>query len=777
MNSSRTADLVPAPLTSRSPLEQLQTEPRHALQLFTAPSPSFSAPKVTQHHSHKFDLSQSQKGTEILVVDDQPESLALLERILSGQGFTVRVAPTAALGFQSILLQPPTLILMDVYLPDQTGFEFCERLQADPSTSHIPIIFLSAHDEIHAKAEGFKSGGVDFISKPFERVELLARIQNQLRIQELWHRLQKRNEHQQTLLNEHRALKQLLFQEKELAEVTVQSIGDAVVTTDAEGRIRSLNPVAEKLLTLDRSMAEGQAIEKLFRLYDERTKEVIQNPVMVALKMGKVVSLGENSILINGEGEEFAISDSVAPIRDRSGVIIGAVMVFRDVTESRQMARRLSWQATHDPLTNLFNRSELERQLIQVLGQVHQKDRSAALCYIDLDRFKVVNDTCGHKAGDELLRQVTLAIQQKILAEDIFARVGGDEFSLILLDRTPAEIEAIAETICQTVQQFRFVWQNQTFKIGASIGLVHLDASHRDTTDVMNSADAACYCAKDQGRNQVQVYRGDNQVFTQRRDDTQWISRLNFAIEEARFCLYGQAIMSLTQEEGADGEKVALASSHQEVLIRMIGEGGEIIPPMSFIPVAERYDLMPEIDLWVVKTFLRYYSQKCQQADPGRYTINLSGASINKPQFVDALEALLKQSSVPKEAICFEITETAAIANLTSAAKSVRQLKKLGCRFALDDFGSGMSSLAYLKHLPVDYLKIDGSFVRNIHKDPVDRAMVEGFNRIAHAMNLKTIAEYVETPEILNVLHELGVDYAQGDAVGTPHLLFIDEIR
>lgn len=777
MNPSFTKGLVPAPLSSRIPSAPLQVEPRQSLQLFTAPSPSSNASGAAKNPIRQIDLPQSHKGAEILVVDDQPESLALLERILSGQGFVVRVAPTAALGFQSILLQPPTLILMDVYLPDQTGFEFCERLQADSSTSQIPIIFLSAHDEIHAKAQGFKSGGVDFISKPFERVELLARIQNQLRIQDLRHRLQQRNEQQQNLVNDLCALKQLYFQDKELAEVTVQSIGDAVVTTDAEGRVRSLNPVAEKLLMLNRSMAEGQAIEKLFRLYDERTKAAMQNPVMVALKTGKVVSLGENSILINGEGEEFAISDSVAPIRDRNGLIIGAVMVFRDVTESRQMARRLSWQATHDPLTNLFNRSELERQLIQVLDQVHQKDRLATLCYIDLDRFKVVNDTCGHKAGDELLRQVTLAIQQKILAEDIFARVGGDEFSLLLLDRPPAETEAIAEAICQTVQQFRFVWQNQTFKIGASIGLVHLDGSHRDTTDVINSADAACYCAKDQGRNQVQVYRGDSQVFTQRRDDTQWISRLNFAIEEARFCLYGQAIMSLPQGKGSEGEKVALASSHQEILIRMIGEGGEIIPPMSFIPVAERYDLMPEIDLWVVKTFLRYYSQKCQQADPGRYTINLSGASINKPQFVDALEALLKQSSVPKEAVCFEITETAAIANLTSAAKSVRQLKKLGCRFALDDFGSGMSSLAYLKHLPVDYLKIDGSFVRNIHKDPVDRAMVEGFNRIAHAMNLKTIAEYVETPEILDVLRQLGVDYAQGDAVGTPHLLFIDEIR
>ncbi|MBE9030076.1 EAL domain-containing protein [filamentous cyanobacterium LEGE 11480] len=760
-------------------MHQLKS-PQHQKNLEIANiNKSLGVSKKFKRYLRQVDKFQPGETPEILVVDDQPESLALLERILSGHGLNVRVAPTAALGLQSILLKPPTLILLDVSLPDQTGFEFCEQLQADPTTSHIPVIFLSAHDEIRSKAKGFRVGGVDFISKPFETVELLARIQNQLKVQVLWRRLQKRNEHQQNLLNEHRCLKQLLFQEKELAEVTLQSIGDAVVTTDAQGLVSSINPLAAKLLQIDRHEAEGQPIEKLFRLYDERSHTIINNPVMVALESGEVVSFGEESILVNEAGTEFSISDSAAPIRDRSGSIIGAVMVFRDVTEARQMARRLSWQATHDPLTNLFNRSELERQLITVMKQVHRQEHTATLCYLDLDRFKVVNDTCGHKAGDELLRQVTLMIQQQITTQDIFARVGGDEFALILLNRTATEAEALAHVICEAVQQFRFVWQAQTFKIGVSIGIVHLDEAHRDTTDVINCADAACYCAKEQGRNQVQVYREDIQAFTQRRVDTRWISRLNLALEEARFCLYGQAIMALQPPTTNQPMNMGtgLIPSHQEVLIRMIDEDGEIVPPMSFIPAAERYDLMPEIDLWVVKNFLRYYGQKCQQENPGRYTINLSGASINKPKFVDALETILWESSVPSESICFEITETAAIANLTSAAKSIRQIKKLGCQFALDDFGSGMSSLTYLKHLPVDYLKIDGSFVRQIVKNPVDRAMVEGFNRIAHVMNLKTIAEYVETPEILQVLRSLGVDYAQGDAVGLPHMLFIDKLN
>ncbi len=770
-NSPTMADYYPASsvLDGRSLMETMPTTDTSAVDSLALP------PERDLFNTRSLGSSKS-RTRDILIVDNLPESLDLLSRILSNQDFNVRVAPTGQLALRSIRIDPPTLILLDVGLPDIDGFEICQQLNADPLTRHIPIIFLSSQDDVQAKAKAFQTGAVDFITKPFEAVELLARINNHIRLQDLWHRLHKRNQHQQRLLNEHRTLKQLLFQEKELAEVTLQSIGDAVVTTDAAGKIQSLNPVAEKLLRLSRSRAEGREIQDVFRLYNELTGAVVNHPVLVALRAGEVVSPDEQSILVNIEGEEFPISESVAPIRDRAGNVIGAIMVFRDVTESRQMARRLSWQATHDPLTNLYNRSEFERQLLLVVERVRLQEQQAALCYMDLDRFKIVNDTCGHEAGDELLRQVTLTVQQRISSQDIFARVGGDEFALILLNRSPEEAEALAEKICRVVQEFRFAWQAHTFKIGASIGLVHLDEDYRDTSEILSSADAACYFSKEQGRNQVQVYRGDDQAIAQRRDESQWINRLNLALEEARFCLYGQAIIPLRSDSNEQTDAQLRAASHHEVLLRMIDEDGEIVPPMSFIPVAERYDLMPEIDFWVVENFLRYFAQNRRQNSPGRYTINLSGASINKPKFVDGLETLLSRSSVPSEVICFEITETAAIANLTSAAKSIRQLKQLGCQFALDDFGSGMSSLAYLKHLPVDYLKIDGSFVRNIDHDPVNRAMVESCNHIAHVMGLKTIAEYAESPQILQVLQEIGVDYAQGNAVAEPHLLFIDEL-
>ncbi|NJR69937.1 MAG: diguanylate cyclase [Synechococcales cyanobacterium CRU_2_2] len=534
------ADSIAAQVIDRDP-RQAQL-PQAQLSQAQLPQAQPSPPQLS--HPQQF-WSGHGTARDVLVVDDLPESLDLLSRILSNQGLNVRVAPTGKLALQSIRLTPPALILLDVSLSDMGGFEICQQLNADPVTQHIPIIFLSAHDNVQAKAKAFQMGAVDFIAKPFEAVELLARVKNHLRLQDLWHRLHKRNEHQQKLLNEHRTLKQLLFQEKELAEVTLQSIGDAVVTTNALGQIQSLNPVAEKLLRCSRLEAKGRDIREVFRLHNELTGVAIVHPVLEALEAGVVISPDGQSILVNGEGEEFPVSESVAPIRDRIGNVIGAIMVFRDVTESRQMARRLSWQATHDPLTHLFNRSEFERQLLLVLDQVRLKDQLATLCYVDLDRFKIVNDTCGHVAGDELLRQVTLAVQQKISAQDIFARVGGDEFALILLNRSPEEAEALAEKICRAVQDFRFAWQSHTFKIGASIGLVHLDADYRDTSDVLNSADAACYFSKERGRNQVQVYRGDNQAIAQRRDESQWINRLNLALQDARFCLYGQAIVSL----------------------------------------------------------------------------------------------------------------------------------------------------------------------------------------------------------------------------------------
>jgi len=772
LSSSELPSLLEGPFSN--PIKSWRS-PNESVTARAFPIPQFCKPNLQPvRSSHPRD-----QRPEVLIVDGQPDSLNLLMRVFAEQQFAIRIAPNGALALQSILVQPPDLVLLDLSLPDQSGFELCRQLQADPETRHIPIIFISAQTESEAKAKAFRLGGVDFISKPFEAVELLARVHNQLRIRAQWHHSQQRNEHQQQLLQEHRALKQLLYHEKELAEVTLQSIGDAVVTVEAKGQITSLNPLAEQLLQLTRQQAKNRPVELAFRILNERTGCIIKNPVTLVLRDGKIVALEDHHVMITATGQEFPVSQSVAPIRDRFGAIVGAVMVFRDVTESREMARRLSWQATHDPLTQLINRSELERQLAAaVLEQNGQQ--TTTLCFMDLERFKIVNDTCGHKAGDELLRQVTLTMQQQLSSQDILARVGGDEFALILLDRPPEQAEQVAEEICRAVQQFCFAWDNKNFRIGVSIGLVHLNEKHCDMASALNCADAACYYSKNKGGSQVQIYSKSNRELNQRRDDTQWINRVNLALQEARFCLYGQPIMAIAPEAETSDEtddKVKLVASHQEILIRMIGEDGHSVPPMSFIPIAERYDLMPEIDLWVVENFLRYYSQTAQQQGSNRYTINLSGASISSPKFVDDLEKMLHRTSVPMEAICFEITETAAILSLHAAAKSMRQLKKLGCSFALDDFGSGMSSLTYLKHLPVDYLKIDGSFVRNIHRSPIDRAMVEGFIGIAKVMNLKTIAEYAESDAVLQELRAIGADYAQGDAVAQPHLLFIDEVR
>lgn len=569
------------------------------------------------------------------------------------------------------------------------------------------------------------------------------------------------NEKLEQEIDDRQRIEEDLFQEKELAQITLQSIGDAVITTDTQGNIEYLNPVAQQLTGWEINEVKGFPLSRIFQIVNEITRKPIANPIEIALREGRIVGLPEHTILIDRNGKEYAIDDSAAPIRDRNGQIVGAVLVFHDVTQSRELAQKLSWQATHDSLTGLFNRQEFERQLIEAIATAKSENLEHALCYLDLDQFKVVNDTCGHVAGDELLRQVTHLLQKRIRSTDVLARLGGDEFGLLLYQCSLERASKIAGTLRQLIQYFRFSWAGKTFTIGVSIGIVPINADSRDLNSILGDADAACYGAKNNGRNCVHVYLPNDSQLAQQRGERQWIARINQALEENRFCLYRQKIVSLSER----------SRLHYEVLLRLVDEAGEIILPMAFIPAAERYDLMPAIDRWTINTFLDNYEQFCQKdscTNEGWYSLNLSGASINNPSFLDFLKEKLATSSNYSQNICFEITETTAIANLVQVAQSMNELKQFGCRFALDDFGSGVSSLAYLKNLPIDYLKIDGSFVKNIVRDRVDCVMVESLNQIAHAMNIKTIAEFVENEEICGKLGAMGVDYAQGYGIGKP---------
>ena len=555
-----------------------------------------------------------------------------------------------------------------------------------------------------------------------------------------------------------------LYREKELAQVTLQSIADAVITTDAQGNVEFINPIAEELTGWQASEAKGLPLTRVFHIINEITRNPAENPVDKVLRDGQIAGLANHTALISRDGIEYSIEDSAAPIRNRAGAIIGAVMVFHDVTQSRKLQRELSWQASHDSLTGLANRQKFEQELNVALQSLTQENQTHVLCYLDLDQFKVVNDTCGHIAGDELLCQVSQVLKKQIRAVDIVARLGGDEFGILLKQCSLEVAQIIAEKVLSAVQDFRFIWQDQVFSVGVSIGLASLERESI-STEVLSAADSACYAAKNKGRNRIQFYEPNDLELLSQRGERQWSLQIKQALAGNRFCLYRQAIASM-------------ANSHEtsyEVLLRMIDDQGNLVLPARFIPAAERYNLMPAIDLWVIKTFFSYQEQTLTEdsstADIDSSTlhfINLSGNSIGDPLFLEFIKQTFQQYRLLPHNIGFEITETAAISNLQQATNFIGELKQIGCQFSLDDFGSGMSSFAYLKNLPVDYLKIDGYFVKDILTDPATSAIVEAINHVGHVMGLKTIAEYVENQSLRERLGDIGVDYVQGFGIALP---------
>jgi len=552
-----------------------------------------------------------------------------------------------------------------------------------------------------------------------------------------------------------------IFEEKERAQVTLQSIGDGVITTDADGNVDYINPVAQDLTGWDMRSAQKTAVTDIMMLVNEHTRATVENPVVRCLKEGRIVTLAENSVLITKNGDEVPIQDSVAPIRDRIGNIVGSVMVFHDVSKESRLFRQLSYQASHDSLTGLINRREFENALIVALERAHDNiEETHALLYIDLDQFKVVNDTFGHTAGDALLRQLSEQIQANIRSTDMLARLGGDEFGVLLERCTEARAIEVAEDIRGAIEGYRFEWQGSFTTVRCSIGVVIFSSENSDAASVMSSADVACYSAKDMGRNQTHLYRDSDA--SMRHEEMKWVSRITSAVEEDRFELFFQPIIGIGKDSGN-------SRGHYELLLRMRDEKGELISPDQFIPAAERYNLMSTLDRRVIHEAVTELADRNEDGE-ARYTlaVNLSGTSLSEDRFLDFVIEELEKQNLPDRAICFEITETAAISNLPRVVHFMQELKKLGCMFSLDDFGSGLSSFTYLKNLPVDYLKIDGQFIRNVVDDSVDETMVKAISDVGHAMGIETIAERVETKQVLDKLGSLGIEFAQGYYIARP---------
>ena len=556
-----------------------------------------------------------------------------------------------------------------------------------------------------------------------------------------------------------------LFEEKERLRVTLASIGDGVVASDENGAVLYINPVGEKLTGWREDEARGRPIAEIMPLIDEQSRESIEVPVYTCLRQGVVVELSEHAVLARRDGSEIAIADSAAPIHDGSGRITGVVMVFRDVRRDRQLTQQLSYQASHDALTGLVNRREFEHQLQRLVEHAAHEHSYHALCYLDLDQFKIVNDTCGHVAGDELLRQVSDLLRLHVRSSDLVGRLGGDEFAVLLQSCPLERAKDIAETLRQAISTFQFAWDSHRFDVGASIGLVAISDQNEGMMEVLSAADIACYEAKHGGRNRVHVYHPDDQAMKERWGEIRWVSRIKNAIAENRLRLYCQPI--------AKADDITQAP-YYEVLLRMIDESGKLVPPMAFIPAAERYGLMPLIDRWVLQNACAILRSLPERA-ACNFAINLSAQSLNERGFVDFALQTMSAQGIAGGRICFEITETAALTNLRQASQFIAALKKHGCRFALDDFGRGFCSFAYLKNLEVDYLKIDGGFVKEMVKSGRDRATVQAINDIGHILGVATIAEWVEDEQTLCALNTLGVDYAQGYGIARPQP--IEEMR
>ncbi|WP_174999258.1 EAL domain-containing protein [Rugamonas aquatica] len=542
----------------------------------------------------------------------------------------------------------------------------------------------------------------------------------------------------------------------------LDAIADAVIITDVDGGISYMNPAAEALSGWAGSDAVGLASCAVLNVLDSTTRLPAPGLRGSALAEPPVVGIYRNAVLARRSGECVPIDGTAAAIADTMGGTAGAVVVLRDVTEACSLAAELTYQASHDALTGLINRREFELRVERAAAGGRGERVRHAMLYLDLDQFKIVNDTCGHVAGDALLRQLSRLLQASLRQSDTLGRLGGDEFGVLLEYCSEEAAVHTAEKLRRTVKDFNFVWRDKFFPIGVSIGLIGFGGDDLQMNDLLRMADAACYLAKDKGRNQVRVFKEDDLELMQRQGELDWASRIHRALSDNRFVLYVQKIRAL----GSNGS----GPDHYEVLLRMRGEDGSVIPPMAFLPAAERYGLMGLIDRWVVRHCFLDLAERNPPGHPPHdlCAINLSGASLCDPGMLAYICEQFELCQVAPQAVCFEITETAAISNLADANELIQRLAAMGCKFALDDFGSGMSSFAYLKHLPVDYLKIDGEFVKDMVADPIDRAMVAAINQIGHVMGIQTIAEFVESDAILDALGEMGIDCAQGYTVQVP---------
>jgi diguanylate cyclase (GGDEF)-like protein/PAS domain S-box-containing protein len=549
------------------------------------------------------------------------------------------------------------------------------------------------------------------------------------------------------------------------ARITLESIGEGVITTDTAGTIDYMNEAAEQLIATTRSTAIGRKLPELIALVDEVDRNSLGDPVALCLGERRRINLGRRALLASKQSKrEFSTELTASPIRGPDRELAGCVIIFHDVTEVRGLAREMSYQASHDALTGLVNRAEFERRLELALKSTRGDGTGHVVCYLDLDRFKAVNDTCGHMVGDNLLRELAALLKEKVRDSDTVARVGGDEFAMLLSGCPLEKARQIADDVVQAVGDYHFTWHDRVFDLGVSVGLVQVGQESSSAEAVLSAADSACYVAKQQGRGRVHVYSSRDEVMARERGEIQWLQRLQKALKENQFELWVQPIIAV-----AGRVDTGLAA---ELFLRMRDESGKSILPGQFLGAAERYQLMSHVDRWVVQAALTAIANGAPHLPDGRAcSINLSGQTLGDEDFLEFVVDLLDHTGVAPGRLCFEVSEAAVVNNLEHARRFINVLHGMGCQFALDDFGSGIGSFANLKHLSIDYLKIDGAYTRELGHDSVNREMVSAMIKLGRRMDFRIVAEQVEDQASFEAVRDLGVDFVQGFVIERPHAL------
>ena len=682
---------------------------------------------------------------KILIVEDEKIIALDLQRRLERFGYTVvGMASEGEAAVELARQAEPDIVLMDILLAG--GMDGIEAAGIIHWQMGLPVIFLTAFADEKTLERAKEVEPYGYILKPLKERELYTTIDIALYKNGIERKLRK---------------------QERLFSAILQSINDGIVATDMNLNIQFMNNVAEDITGYKEEAVKGAAATRILSLYDPRKQKDLLGSGMPLVNEHPYF-FHEISIR-NTFNQNIIVDGSITRIHEKENSTEGYLIALRDITEIKKMSETINYQASHDILTGLSNREELSFKLGEVLKSLQQTGESHGLLVIDVDRFKAVNDTCGALAGDELLRQVAAHIQANIQRNDISARIGGDEFAIILMNCEIQDASSVAKRLQEAAANRKFIWQNTVFPVSMSIGIVPLNRDSGDIHAVLAAGDDACHVAKEAGGNRISIFQLEDSVFQRRRGEMEWIGKINRAIDENRFLLYYQPIVPLDPVKGY--------SKKIEILIRLVNEDGGIARPGDFIPSAERYHLMPQIDRWVLENSMRAFRTLQDRKNPlaeSIFSINLSGPSLLDDTLIDNILEILHHYNLSASSFCFEITETAAIQNLSYASRFMKRLKEEGFTFALDDFGSGFSSFGYLRNLPVDYLKIDGSFVQNIDESLVSCTMVQSINSIGHVMGLKTIGEFVKNDKIWNKLVELGVDYGQGYIFAEPRPLLSD---